>query len=72
MANFINLSDLEKALRDEDFSSVLDDPRWARAVRFATNPGGCKDCGARTRIAVPINLKKPEGPHQTACCKVKV
>lgn len=72
MANFINLSDLEKALVAEDFGSLLTDERWLRATRFAQNPGGCKFCGARTAIAVPINKAKPEGAHKTACCGKKV
>lgn len=72
MANFINLTDLEKALVAEDFGSLLTDERWLRATRVAQNPGGCKFCGARTMLAVPVNPKKPDGSHQTACCKKKV
>lgn len=66
MANLVAVDHLLKALKNEGFNT--DQVKFVRALRVAQNPGGCADCGAHTRIAVPVNSEDPEGPHKTACC----
>lgn len=70
MADMVSVEALKNALLAEGFN--VDDERFVRALRFAENPSGCKFCGARTSMAVPVNPKKPDGPHKLACCGKKL
>ncbi len=70
MSNIVSVGDLLRAFKAEGINT--DDAKFIRALRRAQNPGGCIDCGANTRIAIPVNPAKPEGAHKTACCGKRV
>ncbi len=59
----IDLEQLKKALESEGID--ITDERFQRAFRHATNPGGCKHCGARTLVGVE---GKKKNTIQSACC----
>jgi len=69
VGNLVAVDHLIKALKAEGINPDTD--KFKRALRRASNPGGCADCGANTRIAIPVDPEDPEGPHKTACCGKK-
>lgn len=70
MANLVAVDHLLSALTEQGFD--VKQVKFVKALRKAQNPGGCENCGAHTKIAVPVNPEEPEGSHVTACCKKKV
>lgn len=69
----LDLEFLKQAMIAEDIN--IDDERFVRAFRHATNPGGCKYCGARTLVGVPATIKvkgKNTEVLQSACCKKEI
>lgn len=63
----VDLEELKQALVAEDVN--IEDERFVRAFRHATNPGGCKYCGANTRVGVPVPAKGKKPEHlKLACC----
>lgn len=69
----IDLDNLKKAMIAEDID--IDDERFVRAFRHATNPGGCKYCGARTLVGVPTVTKvkgKATESLRSACCNKEI
>ncbi|HET7637266.1 MAG TPA: hypothetical protein VFK47_00865 [Ktedonobacteraceae bacterium] len=69
----IDLEVLKKAMVAEDIN--IDDERIVRAFRVATNPGGCKHCGARTLVGVPTTTKvkgKAVDSLKSACCNKEI
>ena len=67
----VDLETLKRAMVAEDIN--IDDERFVRAFRHATNPAGCKYCGARTNVAVTVPAKGKTPEHtKTACCGRKI
>ena len=66
MGNPIDSDALLAAFKAEGINTET--VKFQRAFRIAMNPSGCADCGAHTRIAVPVDLSNPEGEHKTSCC----
>lgn len=70
MTDLVHVDTLLAAMAEQGLS--VEDPKLHIAIRKATNPEGCEWCGARTKMAIPVNPKKPEGAHKLACCGRKV
>lgn len=69
----VDLEILKKAMLAEDID--VHDERFTRAFRHATNPGGCKHCGARTLVGVTSTVKvkgRNVETYTSACCKKEI
>jgi len=69
----IDLETLKQAMIAEDIN--IEDERFVRAFRHATNPGGCKHCGARTLVGVNATAKvkgKNVDVFKSACCNKEI